>query len=289
MMNRYGDTKKVLWAKSESFLVAVITSIIAAVVLLLVFGDSSEYYTLKKIGTYGSLIIALLIAAYFLVVRIRDVLTNIKKDATEVSRKQQCIFEDLISKSRSYVDYFYKQAYSLMIKGKLPDDQIRTWDTEELTDFEKMIPSSTLVVIDRPVAISQSIIPSLTDVIKNNTGRGVKYQIIGNIPTELESINNVSKIEISGLENLANASLVLPYFGMALYIVERIEDLPDDQHDLWVAIHIPSHNSTPVSNEVRIRGFATIPYGMIGLEYAYCAVPLSKVDIEQLVRRVWKT
>ena len=64
MMNRYGDTKKVLWTKSESFLVAVLASIVAAVVLLLVFGDSSEYYMLKKIGTYGSLIIALLIAAY---------------------------------------------------------------------------------------------------------------------------------------------------------------------------------------------------------------------------------
>lgn len=279
--------KKESWARAESFLFGVASSVVASVLFLLIFGDSSEYYKLKIIGIYGTLVLGLLMVAYLVVVRIKEVLSEIKFDATESSNKQKLIFDDLIGKSRSYVDYFYKQACSLMLKGKLPDDQNRIWDTEELTNFEINVPPCTLVVIDRPVAISASLIPSLTEVIKTNAERGVEYKIIGTLPPDLEGVNNVSKLDVAGLEKLANASLVLPHFGMVLYIVPNINDLPADELVHWNTVHIPSHNHTPVSKEVRIRGFVTIPYGLIGSEHAYFAVPLSSVDIDQLARRIW--
>jgi arginine/lysine/ornithine decarboxylase len=176
-----------------------------------------------------------------------------------------------------------------MVKGKLPDDDVRVWDTEELTIFEKAIPSNTIVVIDRPVAISQSVIPSLTEAITVNTKRGVKYQIIGSIPTELATNNDVTKIEAATLKGVESASLVLPYFGMVLYITKSIDEVLQEEKQHWVDVHYPAYQATPVSVPVHIRGFATIPYGVIGAEYAYFAVPLSKADVEQLVRRIWSS
>ena len=286
-MNKVLDDQKKPWVRTETFLIGVTASIVASVVFLLIFGDLSEYYKLKLIAIYGSLILALFIAVYLVLVRIKEALAEIDTNATNAAMMQKSIFEELIGKSRSYVDYFYKQAYNLMIKGRLPDDQVRIWDTEELTRFESNIPSSTLVVIDRPVAISQSVIPSLTEVIKNNTNRGVEYRIIGEVPTELTGFAKVSKIEVNGLNNIQNASLVLPNFGMVLYIVLNVNDINAVDLPNWPILHIPSHTNTPVSREVRIRGFATIPYGVIGAEHAYFAVPLSRVDIEQLARRIW--
>jgi hypothetical protein len=275
------------FTKLLSILVTISIGLLTNLIYTLVTGNRPELEGLKQYAIYLGLAFCTIFFILFLINQIRMMRRSWLRDTANMQRRNKAIYMKMLSKSEQFSNYFFEQAFSLLVKGRFNNQEIGVWDVTQLTQFERDIPSDAVVLIDRPLGLSQGIIPAIDEVIKENCLRGVQYFIIGGVPPSLSSINGVSPHLIANHNSLTANSLLLPYIGVVVYLLKSISHLNADEQRLWYEVHRPSYSETPVSEKKYVRGFITIPFASAGSEYSHFAVPLRKPDVDLVISKMF--
>lgn len=300
------------WRKrTENLLLGVLASAIVAIVTLAVTRQWAEIGLLSFVVAAGCLVVAIFAAVVLMLLLIysgvqriysvhRDELNSLQTENVQEAERQQKKFatavdevatgltsvRETLQSAKEHSNSFYSLALNLVSNAISSSETVQIWSLDQLTVFEKQLPTPAEVVIDRPRAIATKCAEQLTSVMEANSKRGITYRAIGEKPAEWRAIANLEELHPSDDEaHLGGASLVLPSFGMVLYVLDekRIKQIKGPKKNVWIDVHYPNYRS----DLVHIRGFALVPYSDLDSEHAYFAIPLQKVDIDQVVRRIW--
>ena len=156
----------------------------------------------------------------------------------------------------------------------------------DLTSLESMLPSGAKVIIRRPEQIRETNNTELTQIMRANITKGVEYSVIGDgMPSEWVLEEGLRLVQVD--ERLS--SLVLPSFGMVLYVLPKAEGselCKQMRPEIWYEF---DHNKMKMGGPVWISGFVLLPItDREIMQHGYLALLMHQSDVDELIHRIYQ-